>query len=176
MSHQDTAVALARSQFQAAYMGWLEGTMQGVTAEKAAWRAAGRSAPIGAQYAHAVVAVDFLLLSLAAGRQPLAMTTFAGKTGLSEPYPMGDWGEWSQRVTVDLDVLHVYALACYAAADEYLGSLQDEDLAQVKDLSAAGFGEQALGAFITTIILHAAAHSGEIAVLKGLQDLKGYPF
>ena len=26
MSHQDTAVALARRQFQAAHMGWLEGT------------------------------------------------------------------------------------------------------------------------------------------------------
>ena len=176
MSHQDTAVALARSQFQAAYMGWLEGTMQGVTAEQATWRPDGRSAPIGAQYAHAVAAVDFLLLGLAAGRPPLAMTTFAGATGLNEPHPTGDWGEWAQRVQVDLGALHAYALASYAAADEYLGSLHDDDLGVVKDFSAAGFGEQALGAFITTIILHAAAHSGEIAVLKGLQDLKGYPF
>lgn len=176
MSGQQIAISVYRSLLQAGNQGWLEGTMQGVTSEQGQWQAPGRSAPIGAQYAHAIAAQDFLVLGAVAGRAPLAMTSFASKTGLSEPYPVGKWEEWSKRVQVDLDEARPYAQAVYAAVDDYLSTLSDEDLNKKADLSAAGFGMMRIGDFLNTIALHNVAHAGEIAVLKGLQGAQGYPF
>lgn len=176
MSEQQSAVSVYRSLLQSGNQGWVEGTMQGVTSKQGQWRAPGRSAPISAQYAHIIAAQDFLVLGAVAGRAPLAMTSFAGKTGLSEPYPPGQWDEWSNRVQVDLDQTRAYAQAVYAAVDDYLSTLSDEDLNKEADLSAVGFGMMRIGDFLNTIALHNAAHAGEIAVLKGLQGAQGYPF
>ncbi len=176
MSGQQNVIAVYRSLLQAGSQGWVEGTMQGVTSEQGKWQAPGRSAPIAAQYAHIVAAQDFLILGAVGGRAPLAMTSFAGKTGLSEPYPPGQWDEWSKRVQVDLNEARVYAQAVYAAVDDFLSTLSDEDLNKEADLSAAGFGMMRIGDFLNTISLHNTAHAGEIAVLKGLQGAQGYPF
>jgi hypothetical protein len=62
MSGQQIAISVYRSLLQAGNQGWLEGTMQGVTSEQGQWQAPGRSAPISAQYAHAIAAQDFLVL------------------------------------------------------------------------------------------------------------------
>ena len=176
MSGNQQVVSAYRSLLQAGSHFWLEGTMQGVTTEQAQWQAPGRSAPIGAQYAHAIAAQDFLILGAVGGRAPLAMTSFAGKTGLSKPYPVGQWDEWSKTVQVDLDEARVYAQAVYAAVDDFLSTLSDEDLNREADLSVVGFGMMRIGDFLNTIVLHNAAHTGEIAVLKGLQEAQGYPF
>ena len=123
---QQNAVNLLRSQYQAVENGWLEPTMQGVTAEQAHWQApGGRAAPIGAQYAHHIFALDFLFIGFVRKGAPLAASSFAGKTGVSEPYPMqGDWNEWARRVRVDPDALHQYALAVYSALDAQLADAQ----------------------------------------------------
>jgi hypothetical protein len=176
MSHQQSAVSVVRTQLQAVHHGWLEGTMKDVTAEQAHWQPPGRSAPIGAQYAHAVLAEDFLLLATAGGRPPVLMAQFAGNAGISEPYPQGDWHDWSLRVKVDLDQLRKYAQAVYAAVDEYVGSLGDEDLATPVDMTEQGLGTQTIGSLLDLLVIHGAAHTGEIAVTKGLQGLQGYPF
>lgn len=175
---QQMAVNLFRSQFQAVHNGWLEPTMQGVTAEQAHWQApSGRAAPVGAQYAHHIIAIDFLFLGFVRRGAPLGASTHAAKTGLSEPYPMqGDWDEWSRKVRVDLDTLHQYAQAVYAALDTQLATLSDDDLATPVDMTPVGLGQQTIGSFLTTLLIHGAAHTGEIAVTKGLQGLKGYPF
>jgi uncharacterized damage-inducible protein DinB len=175
---QQNAVSLFRSQFQAVQNGWLEPTMQGVTAEQAHWQApGGRAAPIGAQYAHHIIALDFLFLGFVRKGAPLAATSYAGKAGLSEPYPMqGDWNEWSRRVRVDVDALHQYAQAVYSALDAQLAELSDDDLTTPIDMTSLGFGQQTLGSFLTILLIHGAVHTGEIAVTKGLQGLKGYPF
>jgi hypothetical protein len=40
-----------------------------------------------------------------------------------------------------------------------------------------GLGQQPLGSFLMNLlVLNAAAHTGEIAAVKGLQGLQGYPF
>ena len=175
---QQIAVNLFRSQFQAVHNNWLEPTMQGVTAEQAHWQAAGGlAAPIGAQYAHHIIALDFLFLGFVRKGAPLAATSFAGKTGVSEPYPMeGDWNEWSRRVRVDLDALHQYAQAVYAALDAQLAEISDDDLATPVDMTPVGLGQQTLGSILTIMLIHGAAHTGEISVTKGLQGLKGYAF
>jgi uncharacterized damage-inducible protein DinB len=79
-------------------------------------------------------------------------------------------------VRVDLDALHRYAQAVYAAVDAQLAELGDDDLATSIDMTSLGFGQQTLGSFLTLLLIHGAVHTGEIAVTKGLQGLKGYPF
>lgn len=171
-----SAVNLLRSQFQHVCQLWLEGTMTGVTSEQAHWRPSGLSAPISAQYVHAVLGLDFVFLGMACGQAPLATSTFGFKIGVSEPPPMGDWSEWADRVQVDLDAMRPYAQAVYAAIDNYLATLSDDDLARQVDLSAMGLGQQTIASTATLMIANTAAHTGEISVTKGLQGLKGYPF
>jgi hypothetical protein len=176
MSDQ-SIINFIRSQFQAAHFGWLEGTMNDVTDEQAHWQAAGRAAPIGAQYAHHLIALDFLFLGFVQGGAPLAVSTFAGQTGMSLPYPMeGDWDEWARAVHVDLDALRAYAQAVYAAFDAAVATLSDNDLATPVDMTAVGLGQQTIGSFLTTLLIHCGVHTGEIAFTKGLQSLRGYPF
>ena len=175
---QQTAVNLYRSQFLAVHNGWLEPTMQGVTVAQAHWQApGGRAAPIGAQYAHHIFGIDFLILGFVRKGAPLAASSFAGKTGVSEPYPMeGDWNEWARRVRVDLDAVHQYAQAVYAAFDAQLAGINDDDLATPIDMTPIGLGQQTIGSFLTILLIHGGVHTGEISVTKGLQGLKGYPF
>jgi len=175
---QQIAVNLYRSQFQAVHNNWLEPTLQGITAAQAHWQApGGRAAPIGAQYAHHIIALDFLFIGFVRKGAPLAATSFAGKAGFSEPYPMeGDWNEWARRVRIDPDALHQYAQAVYSAFDAQLAGISDDDLANPVDMTPVGLGQQTLGSFITILLIHAGVHTGEIAVTKGLQGLKGYPF
>lgn len=177
MSNSQAQINLLRSQFQNVHHGWLEGTMQGVTTEQAHWNPGGRSAPIGAQYAHHLLAIDFLFTGMARQGAPLAMSSFAGKVGLSEPYPaQGDWDQWASRVQVDLAQLRLYAQAVYASLDEQLAALDDADLATPVDLTTVGLGQQTVGSLLTILLIHCAAHTGEISVIKGLQGLQGYPF
>lgn len=167
-----------RTQFQAAHRGWLEPTMQDVTPEQAHWQPpGGRVAPIGAQYGHHIVALDFLFLGFARQQTPLALSAFADKTGFDQPYPAkGDWGQWAHAVQIDLDALRQYAQATYAALDEQLALLDDDDLAATVDMTPVGLGVQTLASLLTLLMLHAAAHTGEISALKGMQDARGYPF
>jgi hypothetical protein len=176
---QQTAVNLSRAQFQAVHRVWLEPTLQGVTTEQAHWQPpGGRVAPIGAQYAHVITAVDFLFLGFVRQQTPLALSAFAGKTGLSLPYPLeGDWIAWASSVQIDLDALRRYAQATFAALDEQLAALSDDDLATAVDMTPVGLGQQTVGSFLTCLlVLNAAAHTGEISAVKGLQGLQGYPF
>ncbi|HNS00982.1 MAG TPA: DinB family protein [Anaerolineae bacterium] len=172
-------VNVIRTQYQAAHHRWLEATMQGVTPEQAHWQPpGGRVAPIGAQYAHHIIALDFLFLGFVRQQTPLALSSFAGRTGFDQPYPMeGDWIGWAHTVRIDLDVLRGYAHAAYAAVDEQLALLNDDDLATPIDMTPVGLGQQTLGSFLMNLlVLNAAAHTGEISVVKGLQGLQGYPF
>jgi hypothetical protein len=105
------------------------------------------------------------------------MGPYAGKTGASEPHPMGNYGEWAGRVTVDMPQLAEYITAVFKNTEDYVGSLKPEDLDKELDLSSAGMGKMSLGAFITmTSVIHPSNHTGEISCMKGLQGAKGYPF
>lgn len=183
MSSKNSVVTSLRQQFQSAHQV-LEGTMEGVTAEQAHWVPPGMANPLGATYAHIITSEDGTITGMIRGAAPLFASTFAGKIGLSVPPPgpnpdqpgFPDWSEWARRVEVDLVALRDYAQAVYAASDEYLGSLTDEALTRAVDLSALGAGEQTVGQLLGTMVANAQWHTGEIACLKGLQGLKGYPF
>jgi hypothetical protein len=63
------------------------------------------------------------------------------------------------------------------ATEEHIGTLSDQDLERVLDLSNVGLGEQRVSWVISALIVgHLNNMAGEISVLKGLQGAKGYPF
>lgn len=176
MTTQNNTVSLLRQQFQMGHQ-FLEETVLGITAEHAHWTPPGKAQPLGANYAHVIVAEDGLISMLLKGTPPLMASDWADKTGMSEMPPQAPpWNDWASRVQVDLDALHNYAQAVYEATDSYLASLSDEDLNRPLDLSAVGLGQQTVGAFLSILVFNIHTHTGEIACLKGLQGLQGYPF
>jgi hypothetical protein len=185
MATKDTRqVELLREQVKSA-VRLLEGTMEGVSAAQAHWMPPGIANPIAANYAHVVLGQDGLVNARLKGGAPLAATSWAGKTGVSEMPPgpdpakpgFPDWSKWARQVRVDLAATRQYAQAVYAATDAYLASLTDEDLARPIDASAVGLGQIPLKQLLMGgVIGNALTHAGEISCLKGLQGGKGYPF
>jgi hypothetical protein len=72
--------------------------------------------------------------------------------------------------------LHGFRILTDASLDAQLAAISDDDLATPVDMKPVGLGQQTLGSFLTILLIHAGVHTGEIAVTKGLQGLKGYPF
>ena len=169
-----TSAVLARL-FQGAH-GWLEGTINTLTPDLAAWTPPGLAVPAGAHYAHVLLSEDFLIGGAILGGAPLAMSSWQGRAGIGELPPPGVWDEWARRVVVDLPAARQYAQAVYAATDAYLAGATEDDLAREVDISAFGLGIQTTEYVLNNLILNAAAHCGEIACLKGLQGAKGYGF
>jgi len=154
---------------------WLESTVGDVTSEQAHW-APSNGVNLGAHYAHIVFSEDALINHMAKGEAPMAATSWAGKTGLSEPMPQGAWDGWARSVRIDMPALRAYGQAVFANTDAYIASLTPEDLDRQIDLTSWGLGMVPLGTFISSITLaNDNWHCGEISMLKGLQGLKGYP-
>jgi len=138
----------------------LDAAVEGLPAAVIHRRPAGRGAPIGAGYAQVVVCEDLSVNGVLAARAPLALSSWAGRTGLSELPPLArsaDWHRWAQRVRIDLGALRPYARAVYAATDAYLANLPDEALDPRNDAGSA--------CLLTAILLTVAARRGEIACL-----------
>ncbi len=159
--------------------GMVEGTIEGLTSEQLHWLPAGTAHSIASTYAHMILGEDMLLNGMIAGKPPLAATTWAGKTGVSEMPPQGseegpgDWAEWAKKVSVDLPALAEYAKAVYANTDAYLNSLKPEEL----DDQIDGFmGKTSRNMMLQITAGHGNNHIGEISAIKGIQGLKGYPF
>jgi hypothetical protein len=172
------AVSLIRQQLQAAH-GILDETMKDVTAEQAHWAPPGTANPLGATYAHMVLSEDFVVNGMLKGGTPLAMSTWAGKVGISEPPPGMEesWNEWGRRVRVDVSALRQYAQAVYKASDEYLASVNGDVLIRPVDLSSFNLGQQTVGWLLSNVVVgHVNGHCYEVGCLKGLQGAKGLPF
>jgi hypothetical protein len=101
----------------------LEGTVTGVTPEQATWDPPGKAFSVAANYAHVVGSEDMAVQRLLRGKELLATTIWAGRTGLSELPPLGPGGDlkpWSRQAKIDLPALQRYGQAVYAATDEYV--------------------------------------------------------
>jgi hypothetical protein len=154
----------------------LEATVDGLSAEQAHWAPPGAANTIAATYAHAIGSEDHFVQAELRGRPLLGQSEWAGKTGISLPIPQrgSDWFSWSRRVRVDLPAARRYAEAVYAATDAYLSTIGSQQLDHAPAVSLPG--NQTLSWLLRNLlVLHAASHTGEIAVLKGLQGLAGYP-
>lgn len=176
---KNLAVEVLVNQLKAVHSA-LEQTMDGVTDEVAHFMPEGKANPIAGTYAHLVFSEDLFIHNFLKKTQPLVDSTFKDKTGASETHPM-EWVEaypnWLKEVRVDIKQFREYSKAVFAESEEYVASLTDEDLEKDVDMSAMGMGKRKVYDFITNLISgHAYSIMGEIAVLKGIQGLKGYPF
>src|SRR5262245_10771689 len=117
-----TATELYRNLLHTAHDA-LEGTMSGLTTEQATWDPPGKAFSIAANYVHVVASEDTAVQRFLRGRDPLAATSWAGRTGVSEmpaSGPGADLKAWSRRSQVDIPALQRYGQAVYAATDECL--------------------------------------------------------
>lgn len=168
-------ISLLRDQFKQAHE-WLEATVGDVIAEDAHAIPPGVANPIGATYAHAVLAEDGVINGMLKGAAPMFAGDWSGKTGVSEPQ-MNQTLEWGRKVKVDLPALRQYAQAVYKNTDDYLAGLKDSDLDRIIDLTSAGLGKQSVAWVMSNVVLgHVHNMMGEISALKGIQSKKGYPF
>lgn len=160
--------------------GALEQTMDGVTDEVAHFMPPHKANPIAGTYAHLVFSEDLFMHNFLMHTAPLCESTFKDKTGASELHPM-EWQvaypKWLKEVKLDVTKFREYAKAVYAETENYVANLTDEDLEKDVDMSAFGMEMKKEYDFIANLISgHAYPVMGEISVLKGIQDLKGYPF
>lgn len=167
------------TQMKAAHTA-LEQTMDDVTNEVAQFMPPGKANPIAGTYAHIVFSEDMFLHQFLKKTQPLCETTFKDTTGASQIQPT-DWEkaypQWLKDVKLDVAKFREYAKAVFAASEAYVESLTDADLEKDVDMSAFGMGSRKLYDFIANLITgHTYSIMGEIAALKGIQNLKGYPF
>lgn len=158
----------------------MELTMQGVTNEVAQFQPPHKANPIAGTYAHHLFSEDFFIQFFLKQTKPLFESEWKDKTGISELQPT-EWEtaypKWLKTVTIDVEKTKPYAEAIYAASEEYLAGLKDEDLEKAIDMSMFGMGSKPQGEFISGMVIgHAWSIMGEISVLKGIQNLKGYPF
>lgn len=169
------AISLLNEQLRLA-VEWSDRTMDEVTPEVAHWQPPGQANPIGANYAHAACREDVIVNALLRGVSPLFATTFAGKTGLSEPPPLGPaWHEWARRLRVDLPATREYAAAVHASARDYFDVLTPEALERTVDAPLAEGSPRTVAGLLSAMIGELLQHTGEISTLKRLQGLKGYP-
>lgn len=175
---ENRAIRLLRDELQSARHN-LAGTMEGVTPEHMHWVPPGTANPLGAVYAHLVLAED-MFISFLQGKPPLSTSTYAGRDGVSEPMPVANWadyGPWTRRVRIDLPELEAFHIAVAAETGHYLASLTDADLDRPVDLSGFGGNKTTVSAVVADrIIAHMNNIMGEISALKGIQGLRGYPF
>ena len=159
----------------------LDGTMADVVPEQVHFAPPGIANPLGATYAHVVVSEDMIVQGMFKQAAPLFASSWANRTGLSEPMPQPgpEWSKyaaWTRSVRIDLAALREYARAVADTTDEWLASLSDADLDRPMDLSGVGLGQHTLGSAIGLLIAnHLGTETGEIAVLKGIQGARGYP-
>jgi hypothetical protein len=158
-----------------------EGTVADITQEQLEKVPGGKAHPLGATYAHLIFSEDAIMQGMVQGKAPLFATTWKDKTGASEPMPAMDekWSEandaWGKSVKINLAELREYAKAVYAATDDYLATLKDEDIE--KEIDLGSWGKKSFTDFMTGFIIgHTFSLAGEISVLKGVQGAKGYPF
>lgn len=140
----------------------------------------GSANPISATYAHVWIGADKIVHEVLQEKQALLETSHKETIGVDIPMPAMDenWSQtyraWTTSVQVDLPRMREYAHAVVRAVDTYLASLSDADL----DRTLPFYGEDRSVQWILSnlIIGHINCSAGEIAVLKGIQGLKGYPF
>jgi hypothetical protein len=150
--------------------------MADVTDEQARWLPPGAAHPVGAIYAHALLAQDGIVNGMLKGRAPRFATDWADRTGLESPQ-QNLTPEWSRGLRPDLAALRQYGQVVIADTEAYLDGLTADDLDRTIDLSAFGLGEPTVGWILNALVAgHLNNMAGEISALKGVQGARGYPF
>ncbi len=149
--------------------------MSDVSAPVARSVPAGQIQPIANIYAHTIADVDFMVNAMVL-QKPLVLSggDWSARTGIPVPQSGLMTPEWLGALNVDLPAAQEYATAVFAAFNDAITNGGDDSLGREID---GPFGKTTgFGLLATLGIYHLIEHSGEIAALKGVQDLKGLPF
>lgn len=164
-----SAKVLLRWQFRLAH-ALLEAAIERLPPEAIHRRPHGRDASAGVSYAQGVFCEDLSVNGVLAAGTPLALSTWAGRTGLSEIPPLAGtsgWRAWACRVRLDEARLRRYARAVYASTDAYIAALPDEALDPVRgDVPAC---------LLTGLVLSVSMRHGEIACLLRATPARARP-
>ncbi len=158
-----SASALLCRQFQRAH-ACLDAALDRLTVGTVERYPADTVAVAETRYAKVVLCEDLSINGVLAAGAPLALSTWAGRTGLSELPALAaptDWRVWARRVRLDLRALRPYARAVYAATDTYLAALPDEALDPGRD--------ELRPCVLSALLLALAAGRGEISCLVALE-------
>ena len=168
------AQELLRAQFEMAHQ-FMEMTIADCSQETLDKKADGWTInPVGALYAHTVIAEDAMVNGMARGKQPLLERDgWAEKLGIDESSPMQD--ERFSDMKINLSAMREFAAAVAKETDEFLANAPEDEL--MKEIDMPGGQKGTVITFLANIgLTHVAGHWGEIAALKGVQGLKGLPF
>lgn len=147
-----------------------------LTQDQADWIPPGIANPIGALYWHTISSVDQIVHEWCQGQEPLGQRAGWHKRVLLAGAPAAgqETLEQMQALRVDLPVLHDYARAVAETTQNWVASLEPQDLEREVNLPFGAFNlAQILATFV---IWHVNAHCGELSALKGCQGVRGYPF
>lgn len=152
----------------------VDSAVQGTTNEQFNWLPPGSSNSIAATFSHLLATEDFYIQTVLQGRPRLwDEADWAARTGLNAPPGRGQgWQEVREQV-YELEPWLVYQAAVREATDQYLATLNDADLD--REVNFIG-GKRTVADVLCTLVVHTAAHAGDIATLKGVQGVKGLPF
>ena len=154
--------ALLRRQFRCAH-DLLDAAIDQLALETAERGVPGTPRSAGACYAQAVLSEDLSIHGVLAAGMPLALSTWAGRTGLSELPLLAaptNWRDWASRVQLDLAAVRAYARAVYAATDAYLAIVPDDALDQARD--------ETRPCILRAVLLTLAMRRGEIGRVSAL--------
>jgi hypothetical protein len=157
-----SARTLMRWQFRSAH-GLLDAAVARITTEAVHRRSPGSAASARSCYAQALLCEDLSVNGVLAAGKPLALSTWANRTGMSEIPPLSeptDWRTWACRVQIDLARLSFYSRAVYASTDAYLAALPDDAFDAVRAETPAGL--------LSALLLTLSMRRGEIACLMAL--------
>jgi hypothetical protein len=147
-----------------------------LTQEQADWMPPGTANPIGGLYWHTIASMDMVVHGWGMGEAPLSKTAGWQEKVLISSGPEVEEGRPPdiREARIDLPAMHQYAKAVQEVAQNWLSSLNPDDLGRKIETP---IGELSLGQMLATFVIwHIDAHCGEIAALKGCQGAKGYPF
>ena len=148
--------------------------MKNITLAQFNWPPPGTASPSSAVFIHLLNSEDYFFQNVIQGKPKIwEAGGWAEKTGVKNiPDYGGNWDEFKQ-MTLALKPVLAYQRAVYAATDSYLDKLTSDELD--RKVKFAG-GEHSVAAMIIHTTSHTVCHAGEIAVLKGIQGVKGLPY
>ena len=148
-------------------------TMDGVTDDLFNWAPPGTANTISATFCHLMNVEDNIIQTVLQDKTSIwDRDGWSGKTGIQKPPRIGeDWSAY-QHMTIAIDPLQAYKRAVWAGSDVYLDQLKPEELDR---MVAFAKGERSVADLIILSASQSLNHAGEIAVLKGIQGVQGFP-
>ncbi|MCL5256672.1 MAG: DinB family protein [Chloroflexi bacterium] len=150
-----------------------DGAIWDVTDDQLNWTPPGTANPVSAILLHAFGGEDGLIQRTLRGRPTIwEADRWGEKIGVPAPPTIGSGWEVVMGKRLSASSVLDYGRAVRAATDEYLASVNPEELDRM--VTAFG-GERPIADVLSATVIHFSLHAGEVAALKGVQGGKGLP-